>query len=226
MARRPAQLELPRTKGWGGRRPGAGRKRISARPLVPHRPRPPHARAHPEHLTWRCVPGLRSLRSAEVFPAIVVALQKGNGSAFRVVHFSVQDDHLHLVVEAHDSAALRAGAQGLGIRLARAINRALARRGRVLADRFHTRALRTPREVRICLAYVLANFRKHQVRVSTLLDPCSSALWFDGFRGIAPVPLEDAPVHAPRTWLARVGWRRHGLISPREGPREQPASAR
>jgi len=221
MPRRPVQLELPRTRGWGGRRAGAGRKRLAPRPLVPHRRRPAHQPSYPEHLTWRCLAGLGSLRGAAVFPAIVGALaaHRAAGVAFRVVHFSVQDDHLHLIVEATDAPALRAGAQGLGVRLARAINRALGRRGRVFDDRFHNRPLRTPREVRFALAYVLQNFKKHQVRVPTRLDPCSSAMWFDGFRELGPASLASrAPVHAPRTWLARVGWRRHGLVSVREAP--------
>ena len=214
----PRQLELPRTRGWGGRRPGAGRKRVSARPLVPHRPRQPHAARHPVHVTWRCASGIGSLRSIDVFPHVVAALGMASGAAFRLLQFSVQDNHLHLLVEAASGDALRAGAQGLGVRLARAVNRAFARKGRVLSDRFHARLLRTPREVRFCLAYVLQNFKKHQVRVSTLLDPCSSAEWCDGIDGLTALPLEGAPVVASRTWLARVGWRRYGLISPREHP--------
>ncbi|MBL8716414.1 MAG: hypothetical protein JNL79_10495 [Myxococcales bacterium] len=218
MKTAPRQLELPRTRGWGGRRVGAGRRRVAPRPLVPHRPRPTHAGWAPVHLTLRCMSGLPSLRSMEVFPAVVAALRAAQGAAFRVVHFSVQDNHVHLLVEANDSSALRAGARSLGIRLARAVNRACGRRGRVLDDRYHTRALRTPREVRFALAYVLMNFKKHQVRVPTRLDPCSSAPWCDGFRGRPAADLEDAPVAAAHTWLARVGWRRHGLLSPDEHP--------
>ncbi|MBK7394977.1 MAG: hypothetical protein IPJ34_01415 [Myxococcales bacterium] len=162
--------------------------------------------------------GLPSLRSMEVFPAVVAALRAAQSAAFRVVHFSVQDNHLHLLVEADDSAALRKGARSLGVRLARAINRACGRTGRVLDDRYDTRALRTPREVRFALGYVLFNFKKHQVRVPTRLDPCSSAPWCDGFRARSAVELEGAPVVVPHTWLARVGWRRHGLLSPDEHP--------
>jgi len=172
----------------------------------------------PVHLTLRCLSGLPSLRSLEVFPAIVSALRASQGAAFRVLHFSVQDNHLHLVVEATDSSALRAGARSLGIRLARAINKAAGRKGRVLDDRYHTRALRTPREVRFALAYVLFNFKKHQVRVPTRLDPCSSVLYCDGLRDRRAAPLAGAPVVAAHTWLARVGWRRHGLLAPDEAP--------
>ncbi len=176
----------------------------------------------PVHLTLRCMAGLPSLRSFEVFPAVVGALRASQGATFRVLHFSVQDNHVHLVVEAVDSSALRAGARSLGVRLARAINRACGRQGRVLDDRYHSRALRTPREVRFALAYVLFNFKKHQVRVPTRLDPCSSAVYCDGLRDRRAAPLAGAPVQAPHTWLARVGWRRHGLLSLDEAPARGP----
>jgi hypothetical protein len=138
---------------------------------------------------------------------------------FRVIHFSVQGDHLHLVVEADDTRTLARGASGLAIRTARAINRAVGRRGAVWGDRYHTRALRTPREVRHGLVYVLMNFRKHRPWDRRALDPCSSAPWFDGLHPRSPCPAGAPPVRTPRTWLASVGWRRHGLIQTTEHPR-------
>jgi len=51
------------------------------------------------------------------------------------------------------------------------------------------------------------------------LDPCSSAPWFDGWlHPVATVPA-PAPVVRARTWLAAVGWRRHGLLGLDEQPR-------
>jgi hypothetical protein len=162
---------------------------------------------------------------------------------FRILHFSVQRDHLHLVVEAVDKRALSSGIRGVAIRVARYVNDLLARRGPLWADRWHGRALRTPREVRNAIAYVLLNFRKHARRpMGAGIDPFSSGVWFDGWRGWRPksgVPppfaaraawlkthardLVDPPVGFARTWLARVGWRRHGLIALSEtlGSRER-----
>src|SRR5213078_4798003 len=60
-------------------------------------------------------------------------------------------DHLHLIVEADDRATLARGVRGLTIRMARAVNRALGRRGAVCADRYHSRALTSPRAVRHAL---------------------------------------------------------------------------
>src|SRR6266571_584745 len=216
---RALQLSLPAPRTWGGRRPGAGRKLTPGRrPGVPHRSRPPHAAAHPLHVTLRTGPAVRCLRSERVFPTVSRALAAASHSGFRILQFSVQDDHLHLIVEADDTRALRRGLRGLAIRLARAVNRALGRRGAVWEERYHARALTTPRAVRHALVYVLMNLRKHRGGERGL-DPCSSAVYFDGWRD----PLQTAPPPAPvvraRTWLAAVGWRRLGLLGLEERPR-------
>jgi hypothetical protein len=115
----------------------------------------------------------------------------------------------------------------LGARIARAVDRVFRRAGPVLADRYHHRVLRTPREVRNALAYVLNNFRKHGAQHSDLrrpfgpaLDPASSGRWFTGWTRAPASPAADetAPVAAARSWLRRVGWWRHGRIDPREVP--------
>jgi putative transposase len=133
------------------------------------------------------------------------------------VHFSVQRDHVHLIVEANDATALSRGMRGLAIRCALAVNRALGRCGALWSDRYHALALSTPRMVRNALVYVLANARKHLKLLG--VDPCSSARWFDGFAEARPGSPGDPPTRLPRTWLLRVGWRRHGLIRRDEGPR-------
>ena len=129
---------------------------------------------------------------------------------------------MHLLVEGADTRALALGIRGLIIRVARAVNRVLGRTGSVWNDRYHARALTTPREVRQGLVYVLMNFRKHVRHQPWGFDPCSSATWFDGFRDVArsrPPPLPEEPAVAPsRTWLGTIGWRRHGLIGLYERP--------
>jgi REP element-mobilizing transposase RayT len=102
------------------------------------------------------------LREHSLFVLVRQALAAGKRRfGFSLVHFSVQRDHLHLIAEASDGRALSRGVQGLAIRIARAVNRQLARKGRLFADRYHARALKTPREVRFALRYVLLNVRKH-----------------------------------------------------------------
>jgi hypothetical protein len=59
-------------------------------------------------------------------------------------------------------------------------------------------------------------------RTPVHLDGASSARWFDGWRlGVArciEASAADPEVAHPRTWLLRVGWRRHGLVDPGELP--------
>jgi len=217
---------------WGGARAGAGRKPKGARSGVSHLRRPAHSRHLPLHVTLRVRQGLPALREHEVFLEVRRALAAGRERfGFRLVHFSVQRDHLHLLAEAADRLALSRGVQGLAIRLARAINRRLQRHGKVFADRYHARALKTPRAVRWALRYVLLNVRKHERDAVPFgfVDACSSAAWFDGFArprelvfgarecraafraqavippGAAPRAPLDSPVVAARTWLLTVG---------------------
>jgi REP element-mobilizing transposase RayT len=223
--RRATQLALP---SWGGRRKGAGRKPAGDRAGVAHRARPDHRARHPVHVTLRS--GLNVLRRQRVFAAIRGALARASRPAFRVVHFSVQANHIHLIVEARDTASLSSGVRGLAIRAARGVNRVTLRAGRVWTDRYHARALETPREVRNALVYVLLNRKKHGAFPGIFgeaIDPLSSALWFDGWKRAVvprhpPPSAEQAaapcPVAAARTWLASIGWRRHGLLRPDEAP--------
>jgi len=141
---------------------------------------------------------------------------------FRVVHFSVQADHIHLLVEADDKLGLSRGITGFSIRLARTINAVLRRSGRVWADRYDARALRTAREVREGLVDVLMNWKRH-IAGAKGIDPCSSGWWFDGWKAPptsrpADWEFDAPPVEAPRTSLLRQGWKRDGPLSLNERP--------
>jgi hypothetical protein len=216
MARAAVQEEMV-FRSWGGRRAGAGRPPNPGRRRVAHRLRETHDPRLPVHVTMRAAAGLPSLRGDRVFPAVRRALAAASGARFRILQFSTQRDHLHLLVEADGATGLARGCQGLAVRVARAVNRVLDRRGTVWGDRYHARWLRTPREVRNALIYVLQNVRKHLAGARGL-DPCSSAFWFTGWRTPPAHVPGPVPVRAPRTWLARVGWRRHGLLDPDQGP--------
>jgi REP element-mobilizing transposase RayT len=215
-------LAFPKMRRRGGARAGAGRKRLPVGLRhTPHRSRPAHRAANPVHVTLRA--SLRSLRSQFVAPTVLCALRAANRDGFRVVHHSIQANHLHLIIEARSVEALSSGMRGLAVRLARRINRLLFRRGRVWVDRWHGNELSSPRQVRNALVYVLQNHVKHSAGAGGALDPLSSAGSFDDF---APVQLGGArvapsapvqPVFA-QTWLLRVGWKRHGLIRRDEVP--------
>ncbi|MBW2399965.1 MAG: transposase [Deltaproteobacteria bacterium] len=210
--------------GRGGPRLGAGRK-PSGRICERKKQRECFRGGKPVHVTLRVRDGLPRLRSRR----LVDELRRSFGEAcergdFRLVHYSVQHNHLHLLVEAEDQAALGRGMKSIGARISRAIQRVFGVTGRVLAQRYHAHVLRTPREVRQALRYVLLNARKHwRERRGAVpparLDAASSSRWFDGFtRELPGDRAGPREVARPRTWLLTRSWRRHGLIDPASIP--------
>ncbi len=176
-------------------------------------------------ITLRVRGGIPSLRQRafiqEIRESFAVACERGG---FRLVHYAILRDHLHLIVEADDNEALGRGMTAISSRVARAVNRIFQRQGRVLAGRYHVRWLKSPRQVRNALQYVLLNSRKHwKARTGAAppvcLDVASSGRrfdgWIGGWRGERSGPRE---VVEARAWLLRVGWRRHGLLVPAAVP--------
>jgi REP element-mobilizing transposase RayT len=219
----------------GGKREGAGRKR-AGRARVAHGARPAVSRHVPVHVTLPTVAEVGRLRKRDIYRAVrrasitSVADSRTRGRC-RICQISIQGNHIHLIVEADDKEALSRGMQGFSISCAKRINTALTKRtgrkrsGSVFADRYHAHALRTPREVRNCLGYVLNNFRHHGERSTFAggrLDPFASGMFFGGWLDHDPVAWPaDAQlvmVWRPRSWLLERGWRQHGLVSTQETP--------
>ncbi len=223
MAGQSRQLELPSAPTWGGSRRGAGRPLSKGRRrAVPHRARPEHDHHHPVHVTLRAARGIVSLRAARLFAALCTTIAAASNAEFRIVQFSIQADHLHIIVEARDKRTLWRGLAGFKIRAARALNRALDRVGRVWDGKYHARALRTPRETRAALLYVLQNWKKH-FRGARGIDGRSSGPWFEGWASAPIPPTLTNPVARPQTWLASRGWRERGGGALR--PDERPAAS-
>src|SRR5882724_3559782 len=193
------ELKLP---SRGGKRKGAGRKPKGDKAGVSHVRRPAFKARHPVHVTMRLLPGVGFLRGYSRRRAIEEALRAVKlRFGMRVVHYSIQGNHLHLIVECDEPSALSRAIQGLAIRLARALNRLAGRTGKVFSDRYHAHVLKTLREVANAVRYVLENFR-HHLREDVApqgADPCSSAGW------ISDAASDDAPILSPRTWLLRHG---------------------
>lgn len=231
--KRHVQLELPKLdkngQHRGGKRRGAGRPPNSKHAGSPHKRRAEIDRRHPQHVTLRVVHGVGWLRRHRTYRAIrralVVCLARAD---FRIVHFTLQSDHVHLLCEADDKMALARGVQGFQISAARNLNRELSRSGgQVFADRYHVRAIDSVREIRNALSYVLNNWRKHGRDGIGLfdgrIDPFSSGVWFPGWKErTAPVAIPDGydPPHVatPQTWYLLEGYKRARPISVYEVP--------
>jgi REP element-mobilizing transposase RayT len=211
-----------------GRRPGPN-------PRVRHHSRDGVDARLPSLVTLKVRRGIESLRNGRVVREIEASFREAcERGDFRLVHYSIQDDHAHLLVEADDKDALGRGMKALSSRFARAVNRALGRTGPVLAERYHRKVLKSPRQVRNALAYVLLNARRHAAKriarlreqgkavkplaPARLLDAFSSARWFDGWRGDVKTDRSVPSVAPPRTWFLRTGWRKHPLLDPSEVP--------
>jgi REP element-mobilizing transposase RayT len=219
----------------GGARVGAGRPIKGPRRASAHKMRATVDRRQPQHVTLRLVEGLPTLRTPAMYAAIRKALDvTAKRHDFRIVHFSVQGNHLHLLVEADNKEALALGVKGFEVSAGKRINALIRdkagrrRRGQVFHDRYHVRAISTVSETRNALCYVLNNHRHHGQRGPLLydgkLDPYSSALFFPGWRErttekIHIPPGYDPPrVCSPETWLLRSGWKLAKPISCFEVP--------
>jgi putative transposase len=151
------------------------------------------ARRHPVHITIRVLAHVYNLRTQRCLKVISAALDAANHRLdFKVIHYSVQGNHIHLIVEAEDKRALARGMQGLQIRIAKGLNRVMKRHGRVFEDRYHAHVLKSVAEVRNALAYVEGNHRKHAAQRGETI----SARVLDGYASAGPMI-------DPRTWLLK-----------------------
>jgi putative transposase len=183
-------------RSWGGKRRGAGRKPNGEKAGMPHLARQRFGRSLPVHVTVRVAKHVYNLRSQRCFSVLKSAFQRAaERFDVRIVQFSVQGNHVHLVVEAASNEALATAMKGFSVRVARGLNRVMGRRGRVFADRYHAHLLRTPTETRRALRYVRENAVHHGVVGHANADPFASHV-------------ADVDLPAPRTWLLREGWRR------------------
>jgi REP element-mobilizing transposase RayT len=220
MRRKVRQLELD-FRRHGGKRNGSGRKPKNAEAGMPHRQRSAKRRGQPLHITVRLADGLPSLRRANELKLVLAALSASSDRhGMRIIHYSVQGNHMHLLVEADDRACVARGMNALLSPLARALNKLWVRRGKVFPDRYHDEVISTPTQARNALRYVLQNGKKHGAVPQSSIDLCSSAPVFDGWKerpSIAATPMVAAVAPAS-TWLLTTGWRRLGLLDIHELP--------
>jgi REP element-mobilizing transposase RayT len=221
----------------GGNRRRAGRKPKGARAGSRHQARPAFKPNHALHVVLRIVPAVGNMRRRALYKAmreatITAALRE----RFRIVHISIQRNHVHMLAEAKDKLALARGMQGFQISAARHINTALAvgyrrRRGSVFADRYHLEVITSPTRTRHVLNYVLNNWRKHKedqqgLARTWLVDPYSTGILFPDWKELEdralmwPIRATYDPlvVRRPESWLLRESWKRVGSISVHDVP--------
>ena len=213
---------------WGGKRRRAGRPQVNQRKSEAHRKRAQVTPKTPVHVTQRVAVDVARLRKESTYKVIRKAMLRVlSRHDFRIVHVSIQANHLHLLVEADDEQALAKGMQSFLISLARKLNAHLGRSGSVFPDRYHARVIDSRRQARHALAYVLNNWRRHAEDGAAIartwkVDRFSSAIHFMGFtegeRWTVPEDYESLPVSAAQSWLLVDGWRMYGTIGMYEVP--------
>jgi REP element-mobilizing transposase RayT len=185
---------------------------------APHRERPELDARNPVHVVLRVVDEIGNLRKRHMYKALREAslttakreLHDAVQGHFRIVHISIQHNHVHLIVEAGNKTALSRGMQSFQISAAKHLNRAFSmkwrvlnlkeqrslatrramarrRRGTVFPDRFHQVIITSPKQMRNTLAYVLNNWRKHRedradFATTWKVDPYSTGYVFDGWK--------------------------------------------
>ena len=148
----------------------------------------------------------------------------------RIIHYSIQGNHIHLIIETQNERTLSRAMQGLGVRLAKGLNRVLKRRGQVLEERYFAKSLTSELQVHAALAYLFDNDRKHdaqrgrKLRPAGTLDPYATGVHFRDWREpsdpallaalrssraaseVLRLDAGEKSVVKPRTWLLREGW--------------------
>ena len=145
--------------------------------LVPHAQRERFPGRFPVHVTLRMADWVFHLRSKRCYTVIRRAVFNAHRTFFRIVDFSVQGNHLHLICEADDEKSLARGIQGLNIRIAKGLNKVMGRQGKVFAGRYHVHVLRKPHETHNAVRYAVDNYRKHAAQRGELLPPS----WVDPY---------------------------------------------
>jgi REP element-mobilizing transposase RayT len=233
MAKRPKQMSFEKVNGWGGKRTGAGRPNFTN--TVNHMKRPRVRINEPLHLTMRLKDKLPSLRKPTLLKEFKKSIRNAKEFGLFVLHFAVEENHIHIIVEAKSQKDLANGMRSLGGRFGRILrmhaesrNGKSARKdpGAVFAGRYHIHVLKTPTEMRNALKYVLLNHAKH-LKLIDHIDYFSSGPYFSKWKALlgpkaSIMVIEqletrrkanadafiDSSLSPPQSWLARVGWLR------------------
>jgi hypothetical protein len=160
------QMSLNLNRGtWGGRRTKCGRKRIHSRG-VSHRTRESVNSKRPLHVNFKY---RVSIRNKEVLKILKRALINSGAKGLRILHYSVQSNHMHFILEADNNKILETGMRSLTVTIAKGI-----KKGKVQLERYHLHVLKTIRETKNAISYVLFNEQKHSGKKCIELDGYSS----------------------------------------------------
>ena len=166
------QLSINIFKGThGGRRPGSGKKRISSKGVA-HRTREKVSLKNPLHINFKYNTAIKNKQSLKLLKR---AIMNARSHGLNIIHFSLQYNHVHLIIESQSNECLTRGMRSLTVTFAKGL-----KKGRVQLERYHLHVLRSLRETRNAVNYVLFNQQKHEKGRYTRIDGFSSLLSVTG----------------------------------------------
>ena len=151
---------------------GAGRPAINDIGIR-HIKRPKISRLTTLHLTIKVRSNKADIKSKKILKALHHAIKRARLKKLRVIHYTLEFNHLHLLIECESHKTLHQGMQAFGISLSKAINRIKKLKGTVYKHRYHLKKLATRRELKNALHYIFNNGKKHK-RTNSILDPYNS----------------------------------------------------
>lgn len=198
------QLKLNIYKGVrGGRRPGSGRKRIHSQG-VSHRIREQITLNRPLHVNFKVKTSIRNKACLKVLKR---AIKNASSHGLRILHFSLESNHVHLILEAFDNSILTRGMRSLTITFSKGV-----RKGRIQLERYHLHVLKTLRETKNAIHYVLFNHQKHTGLKRAYITPHSSLGFITDLKELARTASmmitlrkigEISFLDGPQSWMAK-----------------------
>lgn len=160
----------------------AGRKAFHD-PGIRHTARPVLTKPSSLHLTIKVQKIKADIKNKMILTMLKKAILNARRMGLKVIHYSLEYDHVHLLIEADNNVILGKGMQSLGVTLSKAINRTKRIKGRVYKHRYHFRKINSARELKNVMFYIFNNGVKHGASKSlnTIYNSFSAEIKFPLF---------------------------------------------
>ncbi|MGZ3787001.1 MAG: transposase [Bacteriovorax sp.] len=125
------------------------------------------------HLTVKIKKNKAEMKNKSVFSLLKRAILNARRQGLKVIHYSLEYDHVHLLIEAENNHILGKGMQAFGGTFSKAINRMRKLKGGVYKHRYHFRKISSARELKNVMNYIFTNGLKHKT-AKNIVNPYNS----------------------------------------------------
>jgi REP element-mobilizing transposase RayT len=127
------------------------------------------------HLTIKVKENKADIQNKRILKTLHYAIRRARLKGLKIVHYTLEYNHVHLLVESVDNKILHKGMQAFGITIAKAINKIKRTKGAVYKNRYHLRVIDSPRQLKNVLHYIFSNGVKHK-RTKSQIDLFNSMI--------------------------------------------------